>query len=342
MHNDRWIALLQMVLALGCAAGVCSAAGQDVVDEDAVHQDVVAWCEGFGLVPARDQLDTLIQFDRGYVADPNHAAWLGVLYSRGVPGYFGVDRERSRELMAYAAGHGQPLALLWQLNQAIQSRSREVVRRVLAEDLNGAPEIMADRLRAVALVAGAHGLTDRDPAEAIQSLVRWHDETSNEAAGQALYAIKDLISAELTVDIDLILETHAGSAWTLVARAEQLHQVALRDRTSESRAASRAAWEHAAEQGHGFAMIRLGIGMWEGSLVFERDRTAAIFWISQAAYLDERLAMLLAHAWIRGEGCDPKHDAAIALLERLGKNVQGGIWTGADADAIENIVSPHE
>lgn len=330
---NHWLVFVSM--------GIASLLSHEAACQDEVSDEMIAWCEGYGSAPTYEDLGSLLAHNRGYVANPDHAAWLGVMYLRGVPGFFGADEERGDELIGYAASHGQPLALLWVLNDAINERDDQEVQRILQEGWDGPSADLADRLKASSLIAEVLGLAGDDPARAEQELVDWYLESSNVSAAIQLYNFRDHLSSERTgLDFDALLEhlRLSNTIFGLVGTARLLESEAIRLGTSEANQRARQAWSEAAQAGVGYAMAHMAFGLWDGSGVFQKDREQAIYWLAHVAYHDTAAAMLLARSWLTGVGCEPNREAAIALLDRYGRLDHGGLWVGPDADAIRTIL----
>ncbi len=308
-----------------------------------VGQPILVWAFEKGPLPDFEDIDGLSQAVAAHGENVNLIAWLGILTEMGVPGRYGRHQGLAAALIDDAMAQQQADSALYSLGGAIQDQNGIMVRQILdglgGDGLNAR---QLDTLRVYEQLAIVAGLVDGDSSNAVESLQIWFHEEQSVQAGVGLFIARVKHGADIGQPARLLAEQlderSPRTAWLIRAMLDTT--VAMRARDEFSSRASLNSLRRSAELGTEFSINRLAFELWEGSELYEQDREEAVYWLMHQVCLeDSQAAILLAQAWLTGDGCERNEEAAAALLLRYSMERYHGVWEGPDADAIQEALA---
>ncbi len=312
-------------------------------EAQSLGEPVVVWRFEKGPLPVRADIEALNQAYMRLGDPPDLRAWLGLLNFNGVPGLYGRHRELGDSLLDASVADGQADALLHRLGEAIQSRDSTVIRQLM--DALNRDELDArqrETLRVYEQLAVIAGKIEGDSAIAVQALNDWFRNEGSVQAGIGLFVARAIYRTDIGLPNRSLAEEldsrSPRTAWVLRSMLDLT--VAIRSRDADSIQTGLNSLRRAAELGNDFAIKQLAFELWDGSDLLEQDREEAIYWLMHQVFMEDgRAAVLLAQAWLTGEGCERNDEAAATLLLRYGTGEYRDLWEGPDADAIQEALA---
>lgn len=354
VHPIRVIAVVVAILAI---VQPCRAQWAGVSVDDSVAATFRDWAFAYGRTPNEGLIRYLATYDEPFVTNPDHAAFLAIMYVQGVPGIFGKDTSRASQLMRYALAQEQIDAKVLYLGRAFDQRDAGAFQNRLTDlEGNALHPVHLERLRVFRLMGaidsfGSQGST-MTKEEATVELMDWYrdsdSESSRRMAARALRIARTHHDVQLEWTDGALIRSFSEHKFVEGIFTETVSAWQHAKRTGSRRSAEMAVAlaQRAASMNHEDSIRFLAYELWIGSDLVAQNREEAVYWLAKLVYLqDFKAAMMLAEAWLTGDGCEVNTEAAIALITRYGNGEYGGLWEGADAEAIRIELAkgpPHE